>query len=503
MHTDAHHREYEILAHVGRGGFGDVYYARMRGPRGFVQDVAIKILREDQISPLDLARFRDEARILGLLHDRAVVHASPPTLLSGRWAVVMEFVDGATAGQLVKRSLFPPRAALELVAEVARVLHKAHYAPGPDGRPLHLVHRDLKPGNLQITVEGHLKLLDFGVARADFSSREALTTSRLGGTPGFIAPERLRGQDGPAGDIFSLGVLLQVLLTRQPAIEVDATEPNVPADPWVVRLVNYSRSLRATNPTHRPTAAEVEAQCRAWLGEATGLDLAAFAAEHVPDARPRQDGELVGSVLTETLDISTTRDRRLSPRQGRPPAWLIASFIASAFLTVGLGAAGLGFALIATWAPTQGGVEVAAPPAPAPRAEVLPPAEVVDPTPGRATPRTVPTPKTQTSGGAATAPAPLPAQASKPTQAVSPAPDRVPVRPMEAVTFLSEPPGAEVLVDGVPIGTTPVRGHPLDPGSHTVTFRREGQAPLTQEVRVGGRHGQREFKWTDSGVVAR
>jgi hypothetical protein len=84
---------------------------------------------------------------------------------------------------------------------------------GDDDEPLRLLHRDLKPGNLQITQTGTVKVLDFGVARAEFDNREMMTTNNIGGTIGYIAPERLQGIDGPAGDIWSLGVVLE----EQPA----------------------------------------------------------------------------------------------------------------------------------------------------------------------------------------------------------------------------------------------------------------------------------------------
>src|SRR5262249_14768184 len=182
--------------------FGQVYRARLEGPGGFQKDVAIKILQDD-VTASDLGRFRDEARVLGLIRDRAMVAVDQPIRLDGRWALVMEYVDGASINRLLARHPFPPRVALEIVQEIARALHKVYAQSGPDGRPLCLIHRDLKPANVQITPDGDVKLLDFGVARARFEARETRTSNSIGGAVGSIAPPRLRAVPGPASPAVS------------------------------------------------------------------------------------------------------------------------------------------------------------------------------------------------------------------------------------------------------------------------------------------------------------
>ena len=81
-------RRYHVLGVLGEGGHGKVYRARLEASSGFTKDVAIKMLREQDPSDRLLRRFRDEARILGLLRDRAIVSVDPPIQLAGRWAVV-------------------------------------------------------------------------------------------------------------------------------------------------------------------------------------------------------------------------------------------------------------------------------------------------------------------------------------------------------------------------------------------------------------------------------
>ncbi|MCA9494694.1 MAG: serine/threonine protein kinase, partial [Myxococcales bacterium] len=200
-------RKYHITGILGQGGFGTVYRARLEGTEGFHKDVAIKILRDAEPPADILARFRDEARILGLVRNPHVVSVDPPVKLGGRWAVVMEYVDGASCEELLQGGVLPPSIVLEIAEIVATTLTHLYEAVDDQDRPLHLVHRDLKPSNIQITPTGHVKLLDFGVARANFEMRETETVAQIGGTPGYIAPERLEGHDGPEGDIYSLGVV--------------------------------------------------------------------------------------------------------------------------------------------------------------------------------------------------------------------------------------------------------------------------------------------------------
>ncbi len=211
--VDDQTRRYTVLELLGEGGFGKVYRARMDGPDGFAKDVAIKLLHDDDFPESIRRRFRDEARILGLLRDRAIITVDPPTRLGGQWAIVMEFVDGVSADWLARRLTIPPTVVLELVQEVARALDVAWRQEGPDGQPLRLLHRDIKPGNLQVTPNGAVKVLDFGIARADFGKREAKTNRHVGGTFGYIAPERIEGIDGPEGDVYALGVVLHELVT--------------------------------------------------------------------------------------------------------------------------------------------------------------------------------------------------------------------------------------------------------------------------------------------------
>ena len=186
---------YELIGEIGRGGFGTVYLGRHRAALGFVRNVAIKLLHADEGPGQAGQRFRDEARLLALLSHRAIVGATDLTRVHNRWAVVMEHVDGASLTDLVRANgPLPVRAALQLIAEIASALDHAWRTEGPDGRPLQLLHRDVKPGNLMLTAAGQAKLLDFGIARAQFAAREARTEDERLGSASYMAPERWLGR---------------------------------------------------------------------------------------------------------------------------------------------------------------------------------------------------------------------------------------------------------------------------------------------------------------------
>jgi serine/threonine-protein kinase len=165
-------RRYRIIAPIGRGGFGTVYRAELLGVSGFSRQVALKVLNPDIGEQLEVVqRFRDEARILGLVRHRAIVHVDGLTCLDGRWTVVMEYVEGVDLRAILARGPLPAGPALEIAAEVAGAIHAAYTRRLPNGELLRLLHRDLKPANIQVTADGEVKILDFGISRADFAGQ--------------------------------------------------------------------------------------------------------------------------------------------------------------------------------------------------------------------------------------------------------------------------------------------------------------------------------------------
>lgn len=212
---------YHLHEVIGRGGFGAVVRAELRGPSGFSKVVAVKLLNRDAEANPDLVqRLRDEARMLALVQHRAIVQVDRLVKLDGRWAVIMEYVPGFDLFEVVRRrGAMPLGPALECVEEVASALHVAYDAPPSvsEGEPLRLVHRDVKPANIRLTRSGAVKLLDFGIARAHFPEREARTESIRFGSMNYMSPLRLAMQDdGHAGDMYALGAVLYELVMGEP-----------------------------------------------------------------------------------------------------------------------------------------------------------------------------------------------------------------------------------------------------------------------------------------------
>jgi serine/threonine protein kinase len=213
----ANRRSYVMRSCLGRGGFGAVYRATMKTEHGFQMDVALKFLNEQHnADPAVRGRLRDEARIIGLLRHRAIVKVHHLGVINHRWSVVMEYLPGLTAEALLNEGRLCARHAVELVAEVAAALDHAWTALGPDDRPLHVMHRDIKPSNLLVTEHGEVKVLDFGIARAELTTRESETREGTFGTQSYMAPERFQLRQDASTDVYSLGATLFELLAGEP-----------------------------------------------------------------------------------------------------------------------------------------------------------------------------------------------------------------------------------------------------------------------------------------------
>lgn len=213
-------RTFELQRELGDGAFGTVYLADLVSMGGFRKSVALKLLKPDWDTASDAARrLRDEARLLGRLRHRHIVQVDDLVRLDGRWAVVMEYVEGVDLERLISefpRRPIPAAAAAEMVSAVAQALDAAWNGAGPDGQPLRVVHRDIKPSNIRLSGHGEIKVLDFGIARADFQGREARTDRIRYGSMGYMSPERLLGDpEVPAGDVFAIGAVFYELLTGQ------------------------------------------------------------------------------------------------------------------------------------------------------------------------------------------------------------------------------------------------------------------------------------------------
>lgn len=202
---------------LGRGGFGEVYLATI-GAGDDADYVAVKVLQQGlDARGQAVQRITDEARLLHLLEHPSILEVHDLIAVAGRVALVMEYLPGQDLEDLLLPPHTVPMAAgLQVMAHVARALHAAYTTVGPRGEPLHLLHRDIKPGNIRLAPDGSVKVLDFGIAKASGVTREAKTqATSVVGSFAYMAPERFRPREGgtPRGDVYSIGAVLFEILS--------------------------------------------------------------------------------------------------------------------------------------------------------------------------------------------------------------------------------------------------------------------------------------------------
>ena len=210
----------EVLRLLGEGGHGAVYLGRHRGSLGFERLVALKVVRQNsRLSDLVADRFVHEARLLGLLQHRAIVTADDVVELDIGTAIVMQYVPGIDLFDVVRLNHASPGSVpvawlAHVGLEVASALAAAWSSPSAlTGKPLRVLHCDVKPSNVRVSGSGEVKLLDFGVAT---SLIDETMEGPVMGTLGYVSPERLEtGRAGPASDLFSLGLTLLAVARGQ------------------------------------------------------------------------------------------------------------------------------------------------------------------------------------------------------------------------------------------------------------------------------------------------
>ncbi|HZR54998.1 MAG TPA: Stk1 family PASTA domain-containing Ser/Thr kinase [Streptosporangiaceae bacterium] len=290
---------YELDGVVGRGGMAEVYRARdIRLDR----IVAIKTLRADLARDQTFqARFRREAQSAASLNHPSIVavYDTGEDMATGVPVpyIVMEFVDGRTVRDLlIEGHRLLPERSLEIIDGVLRALEYSHQAG--------IVHRDIKPGNVMVTRNGDIKVMDFGIARAMSDAQATMTqTAQVIGTAQYLSPEQARGDRVDArSDLYSAGCLLYELLTGRPPFTGDSPvaiayqhvrenpippsriDPDIPL--WADAIV---LKAMAKNPADRyQSAAEMRADLQR---AASGMPIAAPTRVDVYAPRTRMMGQ--------------------------------------------------------------------------------------------------------------------------------------------------------------------------------------------------------------------
>ena len=244
---------YRILRQIGGGGMGIVYLAedtRLAGRR-----CAIKEMSPAQLAPQDRTwatnAFRQEAQMLANLKHPGLAPVTDFFPEGGNWYLVMDFVEGETLEKRLEKApgrRLPLGEALNVIRQLCDVLEYLHRQNPP------VVFRDLKPGNVMLTPQREVKLIDFGIARF-FKPGQARDTVSLG-TPGYAAPELYGGlgQSDPRSDVYSLGALLLHMVTGYdpttaalpfPLPAPDSLMPGLP--PHVEGAISHATQLQPTS----------------------------------------------------------------------------------------------------------------------------------------------------------------------------------------------------------------------------------------------------------------
>lgn len=337
---------FEIVQRIDSGGMGAVYLARI------VEDgreVALKVIQRGLVTEQALARFLREREILARLdHPGVCPMLDSGTTADGRPFLVMPFLEGAESiTDYCERHALSLEARVDLFEQACHAVQHAHQNL--------VVHSDLKPGNVLVTPDGRVQLVDFGISRLLAPGHEDLTrrfAERRPATLDFASPEQLRG-DSPStlSDVYSLGALLYRLLTGEKAYHVatgedaarlvDRPEPSrakgLPAD-----LYNIARKAMADEPNRRyGSAAALAEDLDRWRQDlpvqarapSAGYRLAKFVRRHAWPVATATLGALALIVLAVVLAVNNARINAQAERIAleRDRAEAIAEFWAGLF----------------------------------------------------------------------------------------------------------------------------------------------------------------------------
>jgi eukaryotic-like serine/threonine-protein kinase len=278
--------QFRLVRRIAVGGMATVYEAEQLGPAGFAKRIALKVIHPQYAKQQQwLQLFIDEAKLSANLMHGNIVQIYQLGEVAGEYFIAMEYIQGPTLRMVIDRhwelaQRIPTHLAAYVVSRVCRALDFAHNFVGPDKRRLDIVHRDVSPGNIMASWDGHIKLADFGIAKARTSIDPAAGKQVLMGKKHYMSPEQILGLNVDArSDVFAMGLVLYELLSLEPLFREDVTKlaidevavlpiPNIRKripgiDPALERIISVALSK---DPALRPTAAAMGRDLDAWCG---------------------------------------------------------------------------------------------------------------------------------------------------------------------------------------------------------------------------------------------
>jgi eukaryotic-like serine/threonine-protein kinase len=472
---------YELLEVLGHGAMGVVYKAK----DDFLDRVvAVKTYRQDVPITDDVKRrFDREVRTASKLVHPNIVVVLDGGLEQGVPFLAMEFVDGPTlAAELLRRGRLPVEEALAIILDIAEGLQYAH-AHG-------VVHRDLKPANILLS-SGRAKIADFGVAKL-MSSGTAATATAVG-TPSYMAPEQIEGHSvDTRTDVFALGILAYELITGRPPFsgegwtqvlyQIMNVEPPTPTsiDPKLPLALDavLGRALAKDPDKRTPDVGTLASELQA-VFSGRAITRTPSPAETITLPSPAPVEPPAGGSQQPTFEAEFDAFRELAPkkRTESSPVGPVLALVAVLAATVG----GIVYYRSLRRAPVAPPT-VATPAVSATAAAA--PTQAVEPTalPTSPPPTVKPTAE------------PRPTAAAKPTAAPKPTavpkkvePTAVPAPPVAAkptIDVISDPAGADVTVNGVVKGRTPIRIGDLDAGTYNFEVHKDGYTTYRKTTRL-------------------
>ncbi|HYP89914.1 MAG TPA: serine/threonine-protein kinase, partial [Polyangiaceae bacterium] len=206
---------YQLISRLASGGMGEVWTAKATGS-GFARTVALKLVRSEMSGDENYARmFIDEATVASSIHHPNVCETYELGKHGDRLFMAMEWIAGDSLAGLLRQGDYlvalDVRIAARIIADACAGLHAAHETVGPDGASLGVVHRDISPPNILISMQGQAKVSDFGIAKARHQLHERTKTGEVKGKFAYIAPEQITGHPvDRRADVYAMGCVLYV-----------------------------------------------------------------------------------------------------------------------------------------------------------------------------------------------------------------------------------------------------------------------------------------------------
>ncbi len=330
---------YRLQRRLARGGMAEVFLARLIGVEGFERRVAIKrILPHLSESEEFRAMFLDEARLAAQLTHPNIVHIYDFGKVDDYYFIAMEYVDGVDIGRLIRRAKEHPvpfELAARILADVCAGLHFAHNASDPMGRKLSVVHRDVTPQNILVSYDGVVKLVDFGIAKAQFAAGRT-RPGVVKGKYAYMSPEQVEGRPlDVRSDVFSAGICLYEMLTGVPLFrrddvvasmrEIRDGKPILPekhrrdVPEELVRIMR--RALQTSRDNRYPTASAMQTELEKFLKSATALATSRELAEYLKRELPPRTEEVLSATSSQPAGTQRQPQKQRTEVQvsARPP----------------------------------------------------------------------------------------------------------------------------------------------------------------------------------------